>query len=155
MQKKLREELLTVQTDSPTMDELSALPYLDAVVRETMRVHAPVPSTIRIAVRDDAIPLNTPYVDVHGQVHDAVRVAKGTPIFIPILALNRSKALWGEDAHEWKPERWLAALPGSVQDAKIPGVYSNLYVLPASWWKQRLTTHTDRMTFLGGGRACM
>ena len=35
------------------MDELNALPYLDAVVRETMRVHAPVPSSIRIATRDD------------------------------------------------------------------------------------------------------
>ena len=102
VQRKLRAELLAVGTDTPTMDELNALPYLDAVVRETMRVHAPVPSSIRIATRDDVIPLSTPYVDVHGQVHDAVRVSKGTPIFIPILAINRSKALWGEDAHEFK-----------------------------------------------------
>lgn len=106
VQQKLREELLTVATDNPTMDELNALPYLDAVVRETMRVHAPVPSSIRIATRDDVIPLNTPYVDVRGQVHDAVRVSKGSPIFIPILAINRSKALWGEDAHEF---RWVVA----------------------------------------------
>ena len=34
MQKKLREELWTLETDTPTMDELSSLPYLDAVVRE-------------------------------------------------------------------------------------------------------------------------
>ena len=103
-QTRLRAELraLAGSTDNPTMDELNALPYLDAVVRETMRVHAPVPSSIRIATRDDVIPLSTPYVDVHGQVHDAVRVSKGTPIFIPILAINRSKALWGEDAHEFK-----------------------------------------------------
>ena len=36
--------------------------------------------------------------------------------------------MWGEDALEWKPERWLAPLPSTVADAKIPGVYSNLYV---------------------------
>lgn len=84
------------------MDELNALPYLDAVVRETMRVHAPVPSTIRIAVRDDVIPLNTPYTDVKGQVHDCIRVNKGSPVFIPILAMNRSKAIWGEDSFEFK-----------------------------------------------------
>lgn len=102
VQVKLREELWSVQTENPTMDELNALPYLDAVVRETMRLHAPVPSSIRIAMRDDVIPLNTPYVDVHGQVHDVVPVTKGSPIFIPILAINRAKVLWGEDAHEFR-----------------------------------------------------
>jgi hypothetical protein len=34
-QKRLREELLSISTDCPTMDELNALPYLDCVVRET------------------------------------------------------------------------------------------------------------------------
>lgn len=156
MQQKLRDELLGVATDNPTMDELNALPYLDAVVRETMRVHAPVPSSIRVAMRDDVIPLNTPYVDVHGQVHDAVRVTKGSPIFIPILAINRAKALWGEDAHEFRwvvahaygcrvvltvffwlvvrPERW-ANVPEAAQS--VPGVWGNL------------------MSFLGGPRSCI
>jgi cytochrome P450 len=44
-QNRLREELLAVSTDNPTMDQLNELPYLDCVVRETLRVHAPVPST--------------------------------------------------------------------------------------------------------------
>ncbi|KAF8131021.1 cytochrome P450 [Boletus edulis] len=35
-QMKLREELLSVDTETPSMDELMALPYLDAVVRETL-----------------------------------------------------------------------------------------------------------------------
>ena len=73
VQRKLREELRTLDTDKPTMDELSALPYLDAVVRETLRLHAAVPSTIRIAMHDDVIPLNKPYVDKHGKTHDSVR----------------------------------------------------------------------------------
>ena len=66
-----------------------------------------------------------------------VHVPKNTTVWIGILASNRNKALWGEDALEWKPERWLKPLPETVTDAKIPGVYANL------------------MTFLGGGRACM
>lgn len=134
VQQKLRDELLSVPTENPSMDELNELPYLDAVVRETMRVHAPVPSTIRIATKDDIIPLGTPYVDVHGQVHDNIRVKEGDPIFIPILALNRSKALWGEDAFEFKPERW-EAIPEAVQS--IPGVWANM------------------MSFLGGPRSCI
>ncbi|CCM05367.1 uncharacterized protein FIBRA_07582 [Fibroporia radiculosa] len=73
VQSKLREELWAVPTDSPSMDELQALPLLDAVVRETLRLHAPVPFTVRVAVRDDVIPLGTPYTDLRGQVHDSIR----------------------------------------------------------------------------------
>ena len=43
--------------------------------------------------------------------------------------LNVDPAIWGADAHEWRPERWLEPLPESVAAAKIPGVYSNSYVL--------------------------
>ena len=73
MQRKLREELLALDTDTPDMDELNALPYLDMVVRETMRVHAPVTNTIRTAMRDDVIPLGTPFVDTRGEQHDGIK----------------------------------------------------------------------------------
>ena len=55
------------------MDDLNALPYLDAVVRETLRVHAPVPTTMRIAVKDDILPLSTPFTDKHGVEHDSLQ----------------------------------------------------------------------------------
>ncbi|KAF9265908.1 cytochrome P450 [Marasmius fiardii PR-910] len=128
IQRKLREELLGVSTDTPTMDELNSLPYLDAVVRETLRLHAPVPTTTRMAVRDTVLPLNEP---VDGK--DYVEIRKGQTIFISILALNRSRKLWGEDAAEFKPERWLN---GSI-DTSLPGVWGNM------------------MTFLGGARSCI
>lgn len=73
VQIKLRNELLNVATDDPTMDELNALPYLDAVVRETMRVHAPVPATFRTAMKDDILPLNTPFTDRKGVLRDCIR----------------------------------------------------------------------------------
>ena len=40
------------------MDELNALPFLDAVVREVLRIHPPVPFVYRIAIEDDIIPLD-------------------------------------------------------------------------------------------------
>ncbi|CCM05371.1 uncharacterized protein FIBRA_07587 [Fibroporia radiculosa] len=140
VQQKLREEIMNIPTENPSMDELSELPYLDAVVRETMRVHAPVPVTVRIATKDDVIPLHTPFTDVHGKIHDSVSVSEGTYIDIPILAVNRSKALWGEDAFEFKlrrsrlPERWESIPPDAHT---IPGVWGNM------------------MSFLGGPRACI
>ncbi|KZT65611.1 cytochrome P450 [Daedalea quercina L-15889] len=134
IQGKLREEVWGLSTDNPTMDELQELEYLDFVVRETLRLHAPVPSTIREAVKDDLIPLNVPFTDVNGQVHDAIKIDKGTAIDIPIIHLNRSKAIWGEDALEFKPERW-ATTPEAAHN--VPGVWGNM------------------MTFLGGPRSCI
>jgi len=55
------------------MNELNALPYLDAVVRETLRIHSPVPNTIRVAVKDNIIPLSKPFVDKKGVIHNAIQ----------------------------------------------------------------------------------
>ena len=73
VQDKLRTELLTVSTDNPTMDELNGLLYLDAVVRETMRVHPPVSSILRVATQDDVIPLEKPVKDKDGNPQHYVR----------------------------------------------------------------------------------
>ncbi|KDQ54060.1 hypothetical protein JAAARDRAFT_160998 [Jaapia argillacea MUCL 33604] len=133
-QSKLRQELLSVPTDTPTMDQLQSLPYLDAVVRETMRVHAPVPTTIRVAMQDDVIPLNSSVVDRNGVTLNEVRISKGDAVLIPILAINRSKEIWGEDAREFKPERWENP-PSAI--STIPGVWGNV------------------LSFLGGPHACI
>ena len=57
---------------------------------------------------------------------DSIFVPKDTSVGIGILSANRSKAIWGEDADEWKPERWLKPLPETVTSVKIPGVLGNL-----------------------------
>ena len=102
MQQKLREELLAVPTDTPTMEELNALPYLDLIVRETLRLHAPVTITSRMAVEDDVLPLATPLTDKHGNMVTEIPIRKGQRIIVPILALHTAKSVWGEDALEFK-----------------------------------------------------
>ncbi|KAL1939456.1 hypothetical protein VTO73DRAFT_10012 [Trametes versicolor] len=134
VQEKLRDEALAVTTESPTMDELVALPYLDMVIRETLRLHPPIASTMRVATKDDVIPVSAPFTDIDGTVHSSIRVSEGTPILIPILAINTSRTLWGEDAHDFRPERWEDP---PQPTANIPGVWA----------------HT--LSFLGGPRACI
>lgn len=73
VQSKLRAELFTLDTETPTMDQLSSLPYLDMVVRETLRIHAPVPSVFREATEDDFIPVAEPFVDRYGKVQEGIR----------------------------------------------------------------------------------
>ena len=72
VQARLREELLNVASDTPDMDTLAALPYLDWVVRESLRLYVPVPMVSRVAMKDDLIPLGTPYVDRQGNVQDHI-----------------------------------------------------------------------------------
>ncbi|KII91550.1 hypothetical protein PLICRDRAFT_51689 [Plicaturopsis crispa FD-325 SS-3] len=134
VQTKLRAELRGVSTDTPDMDELNQLPYFDKVVRETMRVHSPVTSTFRVPVKDDFIPLSKPFVDRNGVQRNGIHIAKGNGVIIPILSINRSKELWGEDALEFKPDRW-DNLPESV--TSIPSVWAH------------------QLTFIAGPRACI
>ncbi|KAI0363647.1 cytochrome P450 [Pilatotrama ljubarskyi] len=133
VQEKVRRELFSIPTERPTIEELNSLPYLDAVLREAVRLHPPVPSTVRFAKQDDLLPLGEP-VYIGGQTHDHVFVPSGTPVIIPILAINRDRALWGADAFEFRPERW-ECLPEAV--TSIPGIWA----------------HT--LTFMGGPRACL
>jgi len=56
-QRKLRKELLALATDDPTMDELKALPYLDMVVRESLRLRPAVFYTKRMALKDTVLPM--------------------------------------------------------------------------------------------------
>ncbi len=73
VQEKLRVELLSAPTDNPTMDELNALPYLDKVVREVMRLYSPVPLTARVATADDMVPLEIPVKDEEGNIQQYIR----------------------------------------------------------------------------------
>ncbi|KAJ6457452.1 cytochrome P450 [Mycena vitilis] len=131
-QTRLRNELLAVSTEDPSMDELNALPYLDCVVRETLRLHAPVPATMRVATQDDVVPLSQPYTDTKGVVHETLRVKRGQTIVIPVLAMNRDKKIWGQDAMEFIPERWESEISNA-----LPGVWGHM------------------LSFLGGPRACI
>jgi cytochrome P450 len=63
-------------------------------------------------------------------------VPKGTQIVIAIAKANNNPEIWGDDAREFKPERWVNGRAGS-KDVKMPGVWGGT------------------MTFIGGGRSCM
>ncbi|KAH7928041.1 cytochrome P450 [Leucogyrophana mollusca] len=138
-QARLREEIRQARSEKGSLDydDLVNLPYLDAVCRETLRLYPPVTFVVRTTRKDIVLPFGTPVKGTDGREMHEVLVPRDTNIVVSILAANRNRDIWGDDALEWKPERWLSPLPQSVLKAQIPGVYSHL------------------MTFLGGGRACI
>ncbi|KAI0628876.1 cytochrome P450 [Trametes polyzona] len=137
-QEKLRAEVTEARGGNDlTYDALEKLPYLDAVCRETLRLYSPVNVIARAATKDMSLPLHSPVLGKDGAVISEVAVPKGTWVMTNFQASNCNRALWGEDAYEWKPERWLQPFPAPLEDARVPGVYSNL------------------MSFSGGGRSCI
>ena len=81
-QRRLREELSAVNDDRPSMDDLATLPYLDAVVRESLRLLPPVTATVREAVEDVVLPISKPTKDRNGNMIDTVKLTKGTTLLL-------------------------------------------------------------------------
>jgi cytochrome P450 len=119
MQARLREEiranLPSIEDGSKPMSAeiMDSLPYLHAVCNEVLRVHSPVPLTRREAAKDTTI---------LGQF-----VPKGTDIILAPAAVNTSKELWGEDALEFNPERWMG--PGKANSGGASSNYAQLTFL--------------------------
>ncbi|KAK9069907.1 hypothetical protein SSX86_010303 [Deinandra increscens subsp. villosa] len=93
--KKLQEEVAKVtQRKSMIVEEdLENMPYLKAVVKETLRLHPPVPLLLpRIATKD---------VKLMG--YD---IPSGTQVLINIWKIGRDSRFW-EEPEEFRPERFL------------------------------------------------
>ncbi|KAJ7833848.1 cytochrome P450 [Mycena olivaceomarginata] len=139
IQQKLRAELQEANAAShfqPDLDyvEIERLPLLDAVVREMLRVYPPVTFVWRQTTKDVPVPLTYPIQSAAtGEKIKELLIEQGTAVYLGLGAANRSPTIWGPDAAEFKPERWLNP---AKPESKLPGAYSGM------------------MTFLSGGRVC-
>ncbi|KAI9324761.1 cytochrome P450 [Zopfochytrium polystomum] len=70
------------------------VPFATAVMRETLRLYPALPSNGKQASRDMVLP-------------NGMRVRRGMRIVWSTYAQGRSTRLWGPDAGEFRPERWL------------------------------------------------
>ncbi|TFK53023.1 cytochrome P450 [Heliocybe sulcata] len=125
VQQKLRLELLEFEQASghaASFDDLmnpATLPYIDAVIREALRLKAVLMDIAR-AVADDIIPLQFP---VAGTGATSVRVEAGQSVMIPVRdGINSDEGIWGSDAREFRPERWLDNdIPEAVASIQAQG----------------------------------
>ncbi|KAF9224556.1 cytochrome P450 [Gyrodon lividus] len=134
-QNKLREELSQLHGD-PTWDQLTnGLPYLDAVVHETLRLHAPLPETTR--VKTTLSPLSDPvFIPSSPSPVTHLSIPRGTIVTVPLASVNRSTSFWGPDAKAFQPSRWIDEDGMSGRAKEIQG-------------------HKHILTFSDGPRTCL
>jgi len=128
IQTQLREEIRAAIPSSPDAsvdiaEILESLPLLNGVCNETLRLYPTVPITLRDAVKDTTIA--------------GTFIPRGSTLHLIPWATNRSRDLWGPDANEFKPERWIDAKTGKPNNTG--GSSSNYNIL----------------TFLHGPRSCI
>ncbi|XP_022816442.1 cytochrome P450 4c21-like [Spodoptera litura] len=97
IQEKVFEELQEVFGDSDrltTFEDLPRLKYLEAVIRETQRLYTTSPIVTRKVDKELLLPCG-------------IKLVPGTGIMINIWALHRNPRYWGDDADQFRPERFL------------------------------------------------
>ncbi|KAI0704538.1 cytochrome P450 [Earliella scabrosa] len=110
VQRRLRDELSAFKWELSFEDYASRTPYLDAVLKETLRMYPALPYMERVAMKDDIIPLREPVRLENGQVVSEIPVTAGQVVIIPIIAIHRMDSVW-KDPDVFRPERWLEELP--------------------------------------------
>ena len=75
------------------------LPYLQAVLREGIRIHPPVTD-----IAPKQVPQGGDTVIVEGK---SIYLPGGTNVGFSVFGLNSRKDIFGEDADQFRPERWL------------------------------------------------
>lgn len=75
-------------------EALEKMQYLHATLTETLRLYPAVPVDAKICFSDDTWP-------------DGFSVRKGNMVAYQPYAMGRMKFIWGDDAEEFRPERWL------------------------------------------------
>ncbi|KAG0174543.1 hypothetical protein DFQ28_005878 [Apophysomyces sp. BC1034] len=85
----------SVEHDSPALYEtIKQMTYAHAVFYEVLRLYPSVPSNLKYALKDDIWP-------------DGTHVKKGDYIMWLSYVQGRSEKIWGHDARQFRPERWI------------------------------------------------
>lgn len=84
----------------PSYDTVRDLPYLDAVIKETLRIH----STSSLGL-PRLIPFGNP-ATASGITILGHTFPPGTVLSVPAYTLHHSPTIWGADASAFVPERW-------------------------------------------------
>ncbi|TFK92813.1 PAH-inducible cytochrome P450 monooxygenase PC-PAH 1 [Polyporus arcularius HHB13444] len=134
-QSKMREEIKAVRArvaargdQDFSVSDLDSMTYCLAAQKEVLRLHPIAYLTERQAGRDDVLPLAYPITLSDGEVVNELPIPKGTTLRVSNWAYNRLPQIWGPDANEFNPMRFIEQ---EKMGATYVGVTSNLMTFSA------------------------
>ncbi|KAK0455290.1 cytochrome P450 [Desarmillaria tabescens] len=130
-QAKVREEIAIAKANAPgalMSSDYDSMPWLNAVIKEVLRRHPLAYGLLREPAQDDVLPLAEPIITSDGAACAEIPVSKGQTILASVYTYNHLPSVWGDDAGEWNPRRFLEDR-GIKQESL--GVYANLLTFSA------------------------
>lgn len=94
--------------------ESQTLPYLDACVKEALRLHPPIGFPMERIVPESGLEV------------DGYHIPAGTRVSMNPWAVHREIWLYGDDPDVWRPERWMCS------EEKRKTMYNSLLTVCAS-----------------------
>ncbi|KAL4102446.1 hypothetical protein PRIC1_006191 [Phytophthora ramorum] len=85
----------------PSFEEIQEVPYLEATIREVLRLYPTVPTVPYHCVNDTVLADNT-------------FIPAGTDVFLTLYAAGRLASVWGHNATEFSPERFIDEKTGKL-----------------------------------------
>lgn len=104
---KLKAEVRSLKGEKPDFSTLKDLQYLQHCLKEALRLFPSIPFNTRTSEVDTTLPVGG------GPAGSApIFVPAGTPVCYNIWVMHRQKSIYGENVHEFVPERWEDIRPG-------------------------------------------
>ncbi|RAO69194.1 uncharacterized protein BHQ10_005206 [Talaromyces amestolkiae] len=109
---RLREEIHKVVgfTTPPTAGQLKQMPFLQNVIKETLRLYHPLGMNIR------HVKVNTSFPTGGGPSgREPVHLLAGERVAYSVMGLQRNPDIVGPDADQWRPSRWETWTPSTSE----------------------------------------